>query len=566
MDDSSALQLCLERDRLLSDPEFVRAPSMSKLLRYLVDYKLSGNSVPLKSYTIATEALGRDADFDTQTDSYPRVQMGRLRRMLDSFYLRKGGENRLSIPPQKYEIMLEPNITPSGDQDNLIGEGTNSSTTDGRPSMRADTDAGPSNGKGADGPWVWNRGLLAILAVVVLLVGSSFLTYYLSTGRTGSEIAYPRLALDMADGPAGAGRSQFSESVGNQLVRGLNGFGGIRIFEEQAGESGMSDYLLRLHFLEAAEDKIGLRLLDQQSGEILWSRELDTVDDDAFRLELDQAIIALAGPNGKIAQTEISRLGNDYSAGYPCLLQFDLFIRYRDPEKRAPLQKCLQKSVVLFPTDAHVLSVAAFALNMAERFNTNPAARSAGMLLARRAEALDHNSPAANFAVAQSAFFAGDCATGVAWGKKAVALNPLNSRIIGYLGLYMIGCDNPEGEDYAARALKLDPNADLSIAAAVALQMLKRGEASAARKLTSEYMASSPRKEPALELAYMLSSAMLGEKTEARRVWKTMAADYGLTENSPPREMLQKWIDSPTLINEILVIINRSGMFRNNGS
>jgi hypothetical protein len=112
MDDATALQLCLERDRLLSDPEFARSPSMCKLLRFLVDYKLSGNSIPLKSYTIATDALGRDADFDTQTDSYPRVQMGRLRRMLDNFYLRKGGENRLLIAPNKYEIILEPNTAP----------------------------------------------------------------------------------------------------------------------------------------------------------------------------------------------------------------------------------------------------------------------------------------------------------------------------------------------------------------------------------------------------------------------------------------------------------------------
>ena len=86
-DESAVLQLCLERDRLLSDAEFARSPSMSKLLRFLVDYKLSGSSTPLKAYTIAVDALGRDENFDTQTDSYPRVQMGRLRRMLDNFYL-----------------------------------------------------------------------------------------------------------------------------------------------------------------------------------------------------------------------------------------------------------------------------------------------------------------------------------------------------------------------------------------------------------------------------------------------------------------------------------------------
>jgi len=561
MDDAAALQLCLERDRLLSDAEFARSPSMCKLLRFLVDYKLSGNSVPLKSYTIATDALGRDADFDTQTDSYPRVQMGRLRRMLDNFYLRKGGENRLAIAPNKYEIILEPNVAPSGHEGNLIGQGTDSSAPNGKKSKRPETEARPPVEKQTESQRGWYKGFFTILGVSILLVAIGILAYLLWPPQVDDEIAYPRIALDLPDGASGVRASELSESVGNQLVRGLNGFGGLRIFDAKSGQPEKSDYVLRLRFLEATADKMELRLLDGHSGEILWSRELNTANEAAFRLELDKAIIALAGPYGEIAQTEISKLENDYSAGYPCLLQFDLYIRYREPRKLEPLKKCLEKSVERFPNDAHLLSVSAFARNMSERSNPGNGGKGAGMLLARQAEALDQNSAGANFAVAQSAFFAGDCATGLAWGKKAVALNPLNSRISGYLGLYMIGCDYPEGEKYAAQALELDPNADLSIAAAVALQMLKRGDAPAARELTTEYLASSPRKEPALELTYMLSSAMLNDKEEARRVWKTMATDYGLSENSPPREVLDQWIDSPTLINEIMTIMNRSGMF-----
>ncbi|ASK87083.1 hypothetical protein [Sphingorhabdus sp. SMR4y] len=560
MDDASALQLCLERDRLLSDPEFARSPSMCKLLRFLVDYKLSGNSVPLKSYTIATDALGRDADFDTQTDSYPRVQMGRLRRMLDNFYLRKGGENRLSIAPNKYEIILEPNIAPVDHKDGLIGQGADVSSVNGGQLQSLDTQADPSARQQSNGHRPWHKGVVAGLVSLLLLVAIGVSIYLSRDSQAADEVAYPRIALDLPDGGSGGVASELSVSVGNQLVRGLNGFSGIRIFEGTSGQTGMSDYILRLRFLGAGADKLELRLLDEQSGEILWSRELVTDDEESFRMELDKAIIALAGPYGIIAQTEISRLEDDYSAGYPCLLQFDLFVRYRDPAKRQPLQQCLRKSVERFPNNAHILSVAAFARNMADNSSPDNAIPGAGMLLARQAEALNQNSAAANFAVAQSAFFAGDCETGVAWGKKAVALNPLNSRITGYLGLYMIGCDYPEGEEYAARALSLDPNADLAIAAAVALQMLKRGDALAARNLTSEYMASSPRKDPGLELTYMLASAMLNDRSEARRVWKALVADFGLPEDSSPRTVLEQWIDSPTLIDDILTIFERSGL------
>tara|TARA_R110001606_G_scaffold301067_1_gene448730 strand:- start:476 stop:2167 length:1692 start_codon:yes stop_codon:yes gene_type:complete len=561
MDDEAGLQLCLERDRLLSDPEFARSPSMCKLLRFLVDYKLSGNSVPLKSYTIATDALGRDANFDAQTDSYPRVQMGRLRRMLDNFYLRKGGENRLSIAPNKYEIILAPNVAPSEGEESLIGQSSASVAPDRIAAKPLQSQAQPSVEMRTENQRRAYRRFVSILGISILLVLISILAYLLWPEKVVDEIAYPRIALDLPDGDPGTRASNLSESIGNDLVRGLNGFGGIRIFEPDADHPEKSGYVIRLRFLEADANDIELRLLDGPSGEILWSNEINTANEETLKLQLDKAIVALGGQYGEIAQTEMSKAENNYSAGYPCLLQFDLYIRYREPGKLEPLRKCLQKSVERFPNDAHLLSVTAFAQNMSARFETSPRAKGMGMLLARKAEALDHNSAAANFAVAQSAFFAGDCETGLAWGKKALALNPLNSRISGYLGLYMIGCNYPEGEQYAAQALALDPNADLTIAAAVAFQMLKRGEAQAAKELSAEYMASSTRAEPALELTYILSSAMLNDKKEARRAWKALATRYGLSEQSPPREVLSRWIDSPSLINDIMTVLDRSKLF-----
>tara|TARA_R110000850_G_scaffold40924_10_gene105285 strand:+ start:1574 stop:3268 length:1695 start_codon:yes stop_codon:yes gene_type:complete len=563
MDDATALQLCLERDRLLSDPEFARSPSMCKLLRFLVDYKLSGNSVPLKSYSIAVDALGRDADFDPQADSYPRVQMGRLRRMLDNFYLRKGGENRLTIAPNQYAIVVEPNVQPSGKRAGPSARSPQSDTRDGATDQSAESQSPAKDGR--DRPDSTRRYLGAFgLAIVAML--AAVLAYFLwldpDAGHLADEIAYPRIALDLPVTATGTHENELAESIGNHLVRGLNGFGGIRVFDIKAGPPKKSGYLIKLHFLDAEAGAIELRLLNRDSGEILWSREISTSEESTWKREVDQAIISLVGNYGEIAQAEISKLENDFSAGYPCLLQFDLYVRYREQEKLQPLRACMQKSVKHFPRDAYLLSVAALASNMAEQTAPNMSVTGRGMLLARRAEALDHDSAAANFAIAQSAFFAGDCETGVAWGKKAVALNPLNSRISGYLGLYMIACNLPEGESYAARALEFDPNADLTIAAAVAFQMLKRGDAVAARALSARYMASSLRNEPGLELTYILSSAMLKDQVEARRAWKVLAERYGLSGSTPPREVLSRWISSPALLDDVMRMVDRSGLFR----
>jgi hypothetical protein len=558
MDDATALQLCLERDRLLSDPEFARSPSMCKLLRFLVDYKLSGNSVPLKSYTIATDALGRDENFDTQADSYPRVQMGRLRRLLDNFYLRKGGENRLTIPPSQYAIMLEPNVQNSGTSDDLIGQAGDLDARGGATIPLPGSES--PEAQGGDRRYSLPRSA-RILAGAILAMLAGVVAYLLWPIPDGDEIAYPRVALDLPHVAAGTAENELSQSIGNHLVRGLNGFGGIRVFDIKSSQPENSGYLIKLRFLDSEAGKIELRLLNRDSGEILWSREIDTASEQAWKPELDRAIVSLVGNYGEIARSEISKIENDFSSGYPCLLQFDLYVRYREQEKLKPLHSCLQKSMKRFPHDAYLLSVAAFAQNMAERSDPETNEKGVGMLLARKAEALDHDSAAANFAISQSAFFAGDCATGVAWGKKAVALNPLNSQISGYLGLYMIACNLPQGESYAVRALEFDTNADLTIAGAVAFQMLKRGEAAEARELSARYMASSFRNEPALELVYILSSAMLKDRMEARRAWRVLAKRYGLSESTPPREVLGRWISSPTLLDEVMKVVDRSGLF-----
>src|SRR3546814_14866934 len=75
-----------ELERLLASPLFVRSPVLSRLLQFLVDHRLRGGRSAPKDSAIATEALGRSADFDPAIDNYPRVMVGRLRAQLDHDY------------------------------------------------------------------------------------------------------------------------------------------------------------------------------------------------------------------------------------------------------------------------------------------------------------------------------------------------------------------------------------------------------------------------------------------------------------------------------------------------
>lgn len=85
-DTASSEDMRGELRRLFDAPQFNRSPVMRRLLSYLVEQTLAGNGHRLKAYTIAVDGLGRDQDFDARIDSYPRVQVGRLRKLLGDFY------------------------------------------------------------------------------------------------------------------------------------------------------------------------------------------------------------------------------------------------------------------------------------------------------------------------------------------------------------------------------------------------------------------------------------------------------------------------------------------------
>ncbi|TMM49017.1 hypothetical protein [Qipengyuania marisflavi] len=77
-----------EISAILASPIFERARMQSKLLRYLALKAVEGTGAHLTQYEIATEGLGRNADFDDATDSYVRVHVSRLRTSLRGYYAR----------------------------------------------------------------------------------------------------------------------------------------------------------------------------------------------------------------------------------------------------------------------------------------------------------------------------------------------------------------------------------------------------------------------------------------------------------------------------------------------
>lgn len=524
---------------------------MSKLLRFLVNHRLSDSSQPLKGYTIAVDALGRADGFDAHIDSYPRVQMGRLRRILDHFYLRNGGENRLVIPYNHYEILLEPNNSgDAADMTDFIDEAE----------MASSKRRSAMNIKIRNSTWSFTpvQFLMILSAAIFLTVAAGL---FVLRSERADRIAYPAIIVMKPVGMANESSTDRAHAIQMYLVSALNKFDHLRVYNEQAGEAGGSEYLLESSILEETGSRIQLRLVDGATGEVIWSNRVAITDPESLESDLAKDVIAVASPYGVISRSELARYRGDHAVGYPCLLHFHQYLRYREQNALKPVLECIDKSAKRFRDDAYMVSMLAVAKDISARVGAPYRIDGSSKEMAERAVKLNSGSASATFAVAQSAFIEGDCLKGVSWGKRAVELNPLNSRIAGYLGLNMLACQLPEGEEYAAKALDMDPNTDLVVAAMLAFQKLKRGDAQGAQAFSLKYMAAAEKVEPGLELTYILSTATLGDKREARRAWRRLTARYGLPETVTPRQVMSRWIASPAVLREVELAFDKVQLY-----
>lgn len=140
--------------------QFMRAETLRKLLLYL----WANRNSEISEYAIATEALGRRADFDPKTDASVRVQISRLRSKLKDFYEGEepGGSYTLCIPMGTHTLTILENELPVS-----------------APAVAEEEDHAP----------IWHTQyarLLFIITWIVLVVLSSWLLW---DRYTGSSIA-----------------------------------------------------------------------------------------------------------------------------------------------------------------------------------------------------------------------------------------------------------------------------------------------------------------------------------------------------------------------------------------
>ncbi|WP_430513242.1 hypothetical protein [Pannonibacter phragmitetus] len=119
-------QTALNRDlirltlhKITGSPEFSASLQLRQFLTFVVEASIADPPVPLKGYTIATQALGRDDSFNPATDPIVRVEAARLRKRLEDYYAGTGHGDpvRIIIPRGSYlpgfHLMPAPGSSPT---------------------------------------------------------------------------------------------------------------------------------------------------------------------------------------------------------------------------------------------------------------------------------------------------------------------------------------------------------------------------------------------------------------------------------------------------------------------
>jgi TolB-like protein len=97
-------------DQILASGIFNRAHRMCRLLRYLIAHSITNGGRQMSEYAIGLDVFDRNpSTYYPGEDPIVRVQMGRLRKRLISYYaiLQEDPEVRVSIPLGHYEPIIE---------------------------------------------------------------------------------------------------------------------------------------------------------------------------------------------------------------------------------------------------------------------------------------------------------------------------------------------------------------------------------------------------------------------------------------------------------------------------
>lgn len=411
-------ELSAEVARVLADPAFVKAPVQSRLLSYLCEQTLAGEG-PLSQYAIAVDGLGREDGYDLTSDSYPRVQISRLRRNLADYYTSIAPGHGLAVYLDRgdYRLHLAPpgKAYPERLGNVSVGPEPDAAAASPAPFGAARIASGSRNSL------LRLAGALAALAILAFglfdLVGGN----WSSGGSAGA--AAPQIAVEV-DIPPPALRKLGDPQLAEHVRFDIESQVAASFIATLAREQAAADYRLLLHSAPAldGQDRLRLELFDRDGARAYVSTLALPVDSEALDTVLEGELAQLLTPEGLVAQLELKAHG-DAKSDYLCFLRTESAARpSATSAQRLPdmLDRCLAR----YPDSEYAafwLTRKALFLYRADLRQGLPIRREGeAWNLTNRALAADPFNSYANALAARIALADGECAAAEGYFVKMI--------------------------------------------------------------------------------------------------------------------------------------------------
>jgi len=186
-----------ELDAILASLVFTRAPRQAKLLQYICTEYFAGRERQIKEYNLATEVLGRPADFDQSRDAIVRVEFYRLRKKLKDYYEGEGADHELQVvvqPGQYVPQFVRRAEAPYGNSERDATGSLGAAKPD--PSESENPAAAGIRNRANDSRWLMIA--VAVLVIVAMLIARQ------ARVSTSKADATPTVALAVHAVPAGS--------------------------------------------------------------------------------------------------------------------------------------------------------------------------------------------------------------------------------------------------------------------------------------------------------------------------------------------------------------------------
>ncbi|MBA3940181.1 MAG: hypothetical protein C0520_03110 [Sphingopyxis sp.] len=556
-----------ELDQLLESPLFVRSPVLSRLLQFLVEHRLRGGRSAPKAYAIATEALGRSADFDPAVDSYPRVMVGRLRSLLDRYYADTAWVHRLRVPQGSYEVVVQHRVPPPG---RSIEERSEAfplksgleAAIPGRP-------ATPDRVAATTSPERRVAGWLLAIAIFGLILFAAW--RFLGAPLAGAPVPMPLLEISAPQsGDTPQSRAQ-ARALDGKLRDGLRRFDLVDLRSARAPGSKEpvkdADYRLDVSLVRTFDGPVDVtlvlnRIADQRT---IWSQQFRVAEADVPEFTtIEPALAQIGGDYGLIVRDQVQRETDNFAPGFPCFAQFNRMRQMRSGATARQIDACLRKTLEREPLNPVALSsLSLLRFGDWQPLRGTPAGMQAfaeARALAQRAYQNSAGSTAGLFAMARSNFYVGNCSGGNAMGDAARRLNPYDADIAGFLGLFKLSCGQAvEGEALLRRSLELDASYPGVPAVSLAFLLSQQGKQDEATAILDQ-MPSPSNMEPQYMMVRAIVLARQGNVEAGRRIWQRLLAYTKQPADAPPEAVLRRFMITPVVIDRSAAALRDSGV------